>query len=202
MKIIGITGGVGAGKSEVLKMIAELCSCRIIIADEAAHQLEEPGEACYQPLLDLLGAEILNPDQTINKQKMAAKIFEEDGEERLKAVNQIIHPAVKQYITAEIEKERTLGQVDYFWIEAALLIEDGYTAICDELWYIYAKREIREQRLKESRGYSDEKIAGIMKAQSDEETFRKHCRVIIDNSGDMEQTRRQLRKLLQSTSRK
>lgn len=196
MKIIGITGGVGAGKSEVLKWIAKLCSCRIMIADEAAHAVKEPEAECYQPLLELLGEQILNADGTIDKRKMAARIFEEESGERLKQVNRIIHPAVKRYILSEIEQERNAGQADYFFIEAALLIEDGYANICDELWYIYAAREVREQRLRASRGYSDEKIAGIMRAQSDEATFRKHCQAVIDNSGDAEKTKEQLRVLL------
>ncbi len=196
MKIIGITGGVGAGKSEVLKWIAQMCSCRIIIADEAAHVVKEPGAECYQPLLELLGQSILKDDGTIDKQKMAVKIFEEHSENRLRQVNQIIHPAVKRYILSEIEQERSMGQVDYFFIEAALLIEDGYVEICDELWYIYADRAVREQRLRESRGYSAEKIAGIMEAQSDDATFRKYCRAVIDNSGAAEHTKEQIRILL------
>ena len=129
MKIIGITGGVGAGKSEVLKWIAQMCSCRIIIADEAAHMVKNPGAECYQPLIELLGEKILSADGTIDKQKMAAEIFVEHAEGRLEKVNQIIHPAVKRYILSEIEQERTKGQVDYFFIEAALLIEDGYANI-------------------------------------------------------------------------
>ncbi len=196
MKIIGITGGVGAGKSEVLKWIAELCSCRIIIADEAAHVVKEPGAECYQPLIELLGENIRSADGTIDKRKMAARIFEEESKDRLEQVNRIIHPAVKRYILSEIERERSAGLVDYFFIEAALLIEDGYAKICDELWYIYVAREVREQRLRASRGYSDEKIAGIMRAQADEATFRRHCQAVIDNSGNAEKTKEQLRRLL------
>ena len=196
MKIIGITGGVGTGKSEVLKEIARLCRCRIIIADEVAHQVKEPGAECYQPLIALLGAGILDEDGRIDKSRMAAEIFEDDAERRLEQVNRIIHPAVKRYILSEIEKERLLGKADYFFIEAALLIEDGYTDICDELWYIHAEQRIREQRLREARGYSDEKIAGIMRAQSDEATFRTYFKVVIDNSDSIEATIQQLKALL------
>lgn len=197
MKVIGITGGVGAGKSEVLRYIKELCNCRILIADEAAHILQEPGQPCYQPLIDLLGNGILQADGQIDRKQMAKQIFIGSKETLLPQVNTIVHPAVKKYILSEIEREKQIGAIDYFFIEAALLIEDGYVEICDELWYIYATQTVRAERLKKARGYSEEKIDGIMNSQSDEETFRRHCAVVIDNSGDLEETKKQLRQYLQ-----
>lgn len=197
MKVIGITGGVGAGKSEVLRYIKERCNCRILIADEAAHILQEPGQPCYQPLIDLLGNGILQADGQIDRKQMAKQIFIGSKETLLPQVNTIVHPAVKKYILSEIEREKQIGAIDYFFIEAALLIEDGYVAICDELWYIYATQTVRAERLKKARGYSEEKIDGIMNSQSDEETFRRHCAVVIDNSGDLEETKKQLRQYLQ-----
>ncbi len=83
-------------------------------------------------------------------------------------------------------------------MEAALLIEDHYDEICDELWYIHASDEVRKRRLKASRGYSDEKIDGIMRNQKSEEEFRKYCRVVIDNSGEVKDTCRQVEKALES----
>ncbi|HKM23152.1 MAG TPA: dephospho-CoA kinase [Lachnospiraceae bacterium] len=197
MKVIGITGGVGAGKSEVLRYIKERCNCRILIADEAAHILQEPGQPCYQPLIDLLGNGILQADGQIDRKQMAKQIFIGSKETLLPQVNTIVHPAVKKYILSEIEREKQIGAIDYFFIEAALLIEDGYVEICDELWYIYATQTVRAERLKKARGYSEEKIDGIMNSQSDEETFRRHCAVVIDNSGDLEETKKQLRQYLQ-----
>lgn len=199
MKVIGITGGVGAGKSEVLKCIQELCHCRILIADEAAHFLQEPGQICYQKLIDLLGTSILQTNGQIDRKKMAERIFTESQETQtlLKQVNMIVHPEVKRYILTEIEKEKQSDAVNYFFIEAALLIEDGYLEICDELWYIYAVQTVREERLIKSRGYSKEKIDGIIRSQSDEETFRRYCAVVIDNSGSIEETRKQLEQHLQ-----
>ena len=95
MKVIGITGGVGAGKSEVLAYLERCPGCRVIMADRAAHRLEEPGEACYEPLTALLGTEILDASGRIDRQKMAARIFG-DGE-LLRKVNGIVHPAVRAY---------------------------------------------------------------------------------------------------------
>ena len=121
---------------------------------------------------------------------MAATIFQ--SEELLEKVNAIIHPAVKDMILCEIKQTREKGDVSFFFIEAALLIECGYLNIVDEMWYIYAKEDVRRERLKQSRNYSDEKIDAIMDSQLKEEEFRKHCRVIIDNSGSLEDAYEQI----------
>ncbi|MBR3634704.1 MAG: dephospho-CoA kinase, partial [Lachnospiraceae bacterium] len=92
MKTIGITGGVGCGKSRILEYIRENYNCKIITADDVANEIKEPGEVCYQPLIDLLGKEILGKDKRIDKKKMAAKIFADES--LLLKVNDIIHPAV------------------------------------------------------------------------------------------------------------
>lgn len=195
MRIIGITGGVGAGKSQILSYIKNSCHCGIILADEVAHKVKEPGQPCYEGLIRLLGEEILLPDGQIDKKVMAEKIF---GDDRiLKQVNELIHPAVKVYILSEIEKSRREGVLDFLFIEAALLIEEGYGSIVDELWYIYAKEEVRRKRLKDSRAYSEEKITGILKKQLSEEEYRKHCSVVIDNSGSLQETYEQIDRKLE-----
>lgn len=190
MRIIGITGGVGSGKTELLAYIKEHYSCRIILADTAAHQVEQKGESCYEQLIELLGTDICDVDGQIDKGRMASRIF--GNHELLRRVNAIVHPAVKQYILNEIQREREKEEVDFFFIEAALLIEDRYDLICNELWYIYAKEEIRRERLKTSRGYTDEKITAIMEKQLPEEVFREQCSVVIDNSGTLAQAYEQI----------
>lgn len=187
MQVIGITGGVGAGKTQVLDIINEITNCRIIRADELAKKLECRGNVCYEPIIELLGRDILDEEEQIIPKKMAAKIFE--NQDLLEKVNEIIHPAVKQKILDYIDDETERGEIDYFFIEAALLIEDGYDLICDELWYVYASEMTRRIRLKESRGYSDEKIDSIMASQLDEATFRRYCTNVIDNDGNLDKTR-------------
>ena len=196
MKVIGITGGVGAGKSEVLKLIKGMCSCVIVTADDLARSLEVKGEVCYEPLVALLGKEVLAGDGQIDPKKMAKMIFSDNGEELLKGVNAIVHPAVKERILSMIEEERAANDKDWFFIEAALLIEDGYDRIADELWYVYADEDVRRGRLRSSRNYSDEKITDIIQSQSSDEVFRRYCSVVIDNSGDIEDTKKQLEKVL------
>ena len=194
MKIIGITGGVGAGKTEVIKMIEQLCSCIVVTADRLARKLEQKGEVCFEPLLDLLGDEVLDENGVIDAAKMARMIFAPGAEDLLAGVNAIVHPAVKTRILQMIREEEKKG-TDYFFIEAALLIEDHYDTIVDEMWYIYADEDTRRKRLKESRGYSDSKIDDIFASQSSDDVFRRFCSVVIDNSGSIEDTKIQLTEL-------
>ena len=196
MKVIGITGGVGAGKSEVLKLIGKMCSCIIVLADDLAKSLEQPGEVCYDRLVSLLGKAVLSQDGHIIPAEMARVIFADGNEHMLEKVNAIVHPAVKERIGQMIDDAAKEGIVDYFFIEAALLIEDHYDKIVDELWYIYADENIRRSRLKETRGYSDEKVSHIFESQSSDQTFREHCDKVIDNSGSLTQTEQQLKALL------
>lgn len=149
---IGITGGIGAGKSEILSYIRKHYKCEIYLADEVAHEVKRPGTECYRALVDLLGKEIINPDGQIDKARMAEKIFADAS--LLEKVNQLIHPAVKVYLLEHLEKARAAGEVELFFVEAALLIECGYGELVDEMWYIYADEQVRRERLKKAPRHS------------------------------------------------
>ena len=194
MFVIGITGGVGAGKSEVLKLIRENCSCHIILADDVGNEVKKKGQNCYQELVDLLGTDVLQSDGEIDKEKMAKKIFA--NIDVLAKVNAIIHPAVKQYVVNAIKDAAIKKEVDFFFVEAALLIECGYKTIVDEIWYIYATESVRRARLKENRGYDEARIDGIMARQLSECEFREESNRVIDNSGSIEITKTQIENIL------
>lgn len=194
MEVIGITGGIGAGKSEIIAYLGKRADCRIIIADRVAHELERRGGVCYEKIVELLGRAILDEDGEIDKAMMAAVIFAD--RKLLAQINGIVHPAVKQYIVNEIMRERRNDQIDYLFIEAALLIEDGYAEIVDEMWYIHTDERMRRDRLRSSRGYSDEKIDSIMRGQLSEEDFYRYCSTVIDNSESLEHAYEQIEKKL------
>lgn len=195
MKFIGITGGVGAGKSQILSYIGTHYHCEIYLADQVAHEVKKPGTECFKRLVELLGRDVLGTDGDIDKAKMADCIFAKPR--LLKQVNEIVHPAVKEYLLDRLEKARRKGVAELFFVEAALLIEGGYGELVDEMWYIYAREDVRRERLVKSRGYSEEKIARIMGSQLGEEEFRKNCDFVIDNSDGLESTYRQIRERLE-----
>ena len=196
MKVIGITGGVGSGKSAVLHAISEKYNCKMLLADDIANFLKEPGQSCYEPLVELLGRDVLDHNGYIDRIKMANVIFQ--NRELLQTVNNIVHPAVKTYIWDAVQKARKEDILDYVFVEAALFIEAGYRHMVDSLWYIYANKDARIERLQNGRGYTIEKIQSIMDKQLEEEAFRAACDVVIDNSGDLDKTMEQVKRNLEA----
>lgn len=197
MITIGITGGVGCGKSKVLDYIRDNYNCRIILADDIGNKVKEPGESCYQPMIDLFGEDIIDKNDPLgnfDKKMIAQKIFSDQS--LLLKINEIIHPAVKEYFLKEKEMETQKGEIDFLFLEAALLIECGYNQYVDEMWYIFADESVRRERLRTSRNYSDEKIDSIMKSQLSEEEFKANSDYVIDNSGNLEDTYKQIKNIM------
>ncbi len=196
MKTIGITGGVGAGKSAVLEYLADNYNCDIIMTDDVAKGLYIKGSKTYEMMIALIGEDIVDETGEIDKKKLADIIFS-DANKRM-AVNSIVHPAVKQEVITRITNNKIAGRLDYTFVESALLLTEHYDVFCDEVWYIDTSEDIRRQRLKESRGYSDEKIDNILKSQQALENIKDKCSYCIDNNKDLEYTFRQIQNILLS----
>lgn len=194
MKVIGLTGGVGTGKSTVVALAEEKPYVKAIKADEVGHLALEPGQSGYYDAVTLFGEGILREDKSIDRKKVASIVFSDSS--KLEALNGIIHPFVRRYIETVLEEEKQKGECRYFIIEAAILLETGYQAICDEIWVVFTKEELRRERLKESRGYSDEKITGIMKEQMSDVELLKYADQIIENNESLEEVKRKLDLLL------
>lgn len=194
MKIIGITGGIGTGKSTVLNILKEKYNAYIIETDKLAHTLMLPGKTAYKGIVDTFSDDILNEDRTINREKLGNIVFKD--KEKLQALNEIVHPAVKAFILEDIKKRKEENQISYYVIEAALLIEDGYKEICDELWYVYVEKGERIRRLLLGRGSDVSKWEKVINSQSDEEFYRKNCDKIIDNGKSVEFTENIINEML------
>ena len=136
MKVIGITGGVGAGKSSVLALLKEMCSCDIIQADLVARNIYHSGNIGFKKVVDIFGEQIVGEDGEINRPLLADIIFKNPNKRIV--LNSIIHPLVKQEIINQINNHKIAGDVDYCFVEAALLIEDHYD--------IYMFRKMREEK--------------------------------------------------------
>lgn len=194
MKIIGLTGGVGCGKSTVANMIKEKFNAAVLIADDIGAMLMQPGQSCYNEIVAAFGDSVVEESGQLDRKGLAAIVFADDVQ--LSVLNGIIHPKVKEYIRNEIEKIKKANNKEYVFIESAIILECGYGDICDEFWYVSAPREERVRRLKESRGYSDAKIDAIMANQKEEEQFEQQCSVVLENDGDLKKIFSQLKILL------
>lgn len=189
MKIIGITGGVGAGKSTVLDHLEKQYNACVLQADKIGHLVMEPGGICYGQVIALFGKQIIKNDKTIDRKMVSDVVFAH--EEMRQKLDDIIHPAVKSYILDKIEEQKKAG-CTLMIVEAALLLEDHYDVFCDKVWYIHTDQEIRIERLMSSRGYTREKAENIIARQATEGFFREHADYIIQNNGDLDETWHQI----------
>ena len=185
MKVLGITGGVGAGKSTVLMYLKEHYGARVIQADQVGHLLQRPHESCYRRIVELFGSTVLNADGTISRPKLGAIVYADP--QKMARLNAIMHPSIRRWIKSEVEAEQKRGCVPFVTVEAALLLEDHYDEICDEIWYVHTDDAVRIKRLQESRGYSEKMCRRIMANQKNECDFRAACQLVIDNSSDIVQ---------------
>lgn len=194
--ILGITGGVGSGKSTVLNYLKDKYHAVIIEADLVAKYIMEPGNIVYEQVRKNFKDLKMSDDGFIDRGYLATVVF--NDEKKLKLLNSIVHPGVKEEIKKIINNAQTNDKECLIVIEAALLIEDGYNDICDRIWYIYCEKEVRIRRLMESRGYTREKALNIMKNQMSEEDFKMNTDAFIDNTHNIIDTGKQIDKLLSS----
>ncbi len=184
MKVIGITGGVGAGKSTVVGILQKHYTIEYLHCDAIAHELMEQGGSAHEELLSLFGEDLVNGDGTLNRSKLYERAFLGD---RVEELNACVHPKVRIYVEERIASLRASGFQGMVLIEAALLIEAGYKDICDELWYVHAPIEQRRARLKANRGYSDERVDSIMAEQATEELFFSQSDFVLYNDSSRDE---------------
>ncbi len=195
MKIIGITGGVGAGKTEILEYLNDKYGASICQTDKVAKKLQKKGGVCYDAIVEHFGRDILNEKGELDRSKLSDIVFSDPVQ--LEALNRIVHPAVKNEVDRLIQQEERKN-TNLFIIESAILIEAKYGDICDELWYIYVEDTARRNRLYYSRGYDARKIDEIIAAQLPKDQFLKNCDRVIDNSGVFDETKIQLDEIIKN----
>lgn len=188
MYVIGLTGGVGSGKSEAARLMSEMFCARLLISDELGHIAMEPGRDSYHKIVERFGQEIVGEDGQIDRGKLADTIFGDDVARR--DLNAIIHPEVIAYIWDYIDQRKQ--QEGIIILESAILFESDCDCFCDEIWYVYVSEQKRRQRLAESRGYSRDKTDAIMANQLSEEDFRDKCDVVLVNDGTLEELRKNI----------
>ena len=192
MMVLGLTGGVGAGKSRILDLFSHDYGAQVIQADLVARKLEDPGQPGLTGLVSLFGTGILQKDGTLDRKGFADRIF--GNPEALKRVNALIHPLTWNEIKRQIRE----SSAELIVVEAALFDERS-REVCQYLLYVDTQDEIRIQRLMENRGYSREKCLDIMKNHADRNDFLKLADFVIDNSGSLEESRLQIRRILKKT---
>lgn len=193
MKVIGITGGVGSGKTQVLEYLNDKYGATICLTDEVARRLQRKGGEVFDAIVAHFGEEILDDKGELDRQKLGSIVFTDN--EELAVLNSLVHPAVKEEVKKEIRKEERKN-TNLFLLESALLIEDDYEEICDEVWYIHVDADIRKKRLMYGRGYSEKRVDNIIASQMKKKEYMMNCDRVIDNSGVFVETTMQLDRII------
>lgn len=212
--VIELIGGVGAGKSRVLRILREEYGAAVIETDQIATELERKGQEGWRRLTEAFGEGILGADGELDRKKLAEIIFSDppvfpceqgasDALPVLAHVNQMIHPLVWEKVYRKAAEFRGSGSQDangrsLLVVETALPEEKKPDDIYDEVWYVYTLEETRIRRLMESRGYSCAKCLAVMGRQPSEDEYRALADRVLDNNGDEENLRRQIASILTS----
>jgi len=191
MKVIGITGGIGSGKSTVTQCMAETGAV-VIDADKVGHEAYMPGSDVWHDVVNAFGKQVVSENGEIDRKKLGSIVF--GSEDARKRLNQIMHPQMYKMMEKKIDAYRKQG-VDVVVLEAAVLIEANWIPLVDELWVTVASEPVVIERLRRQRGMTEEQILSRIQSQLSAEERTKHADVIIHNDGDIEQMREQIKSL-------
>jgi dephospho-CoA kinase len=186
MLTIGLTGGIGSGKSTVTKMLADL-GAAIIDADQVGHAIYLPGGPAYDDMIAAFGEGILAADRTIDRKKLGPIVFADPA--ALKRLNSIVHPKMFARMRDLIGEKRAAGERQPIVIEAAILIEANWLPLFDEVWLVVASKERVIERVERERGLAPEQTEARIRAQLSDDERRKHATIVVTNNGTIEDLR-------------
>ena len=194
---VGLTGGIATGKSLVARMFTEL-GVHIIDADSIGHELMAPGEPVYDEIVKRFGAEILNSDTTVNRAKLAELAFDQKRP-RIYELNSLLHPGIIQRYEKIMQEIAAREPNAIVMLEAALLLEAGLRRRFDRIIVVSCKPQQRierwEKRLQVDADAARREVTRRMMAQAPDEAKIQAADYVIDNSGSVEDTRKQVEKV-------
>jgi len=184
--VIGLTGGIGAGKSTVTQVLEEL-GAAVIDADKVGHQIYLPDLPAWREIVETFGREVLHADRTINRQALGKIVFADP--EALRTLNRIVHPKMFERMAELIAELRARGGMKAIVIEAAILIEANWQPLADQIWLVVASEPVVIERLTKQRNLSAEQVRTRIAAQLSNEERLKHAHVVIRNDGSLDEVR-------------
>ncbi|MBO0996252.1 dephospho-CoA kinase [Bacillus sp. SD075] len=191
-QIIGITGGIASGKSSVSLYLQEL-GFTIVDADMASRAVVEPGEEAYHQVVKAFGEDILLADGNIDRVKLGSIIFH-DEEKRL-LLNGIVHPAVRNWMRLKTETALSSGEETVF-MDIPLLFESKLTSMVEKTLLVYVDEQVQLQRLMKRNGLSETEALARINSQMPLADKKALADAVIDNNGDIDETKRQVKSIL------
>jgi dephospho-CoA kinase len=187
--VIGLTGGIGSGKSTISRYLEEL-GAGVIDADKVGHEVLRPGTAAWGDVVSVFGRDVVGPSGEIDRKKLAQIVFE-DAKAREK-LNQIMWSRIWELIVGRIDEFRTMN-ADVVVVEAFGLIEAGWYKLVDQVWVTVASENAVLERLKKQRNMSEADILSRMRSQMSVEDRTRYADVVIQNEGDPDEVRSKVR---------
>jgi dephospho-CoA kinase len=191
MIVIGLTGGIGTGKSEVARIFQELGAV-IINADQIGHQAYTPHSEIWQEVVKAFGEDILQPSGEIDRKKLGSIVFA--NPDQLTRLNQIMHPRMARMVAQQVQELREQG-ADVVVVEAALLFEAGWDSLVGEVWSTESPEDLVIERLQTRSGLSQEEAKKRIDSQMSAEERKSRSQVVVDNSGDLVDLERVVRSI-------
>ena len=184
--VIGITGGIGAGKSSAAAILGEL-GAFVIDADKAAHEVYLPDTPAWREIVEAFGEEVLAADRTVDRRRLGPKVFAEPA--ALQTLNGILHGKIFAYIQGQIAYIRQREAARVVAVEAAVLLEAGWQALVDELWVVVTPVEVAIARLRDDRGVPEDQARARIAAQMSNDERIAHADTVIHNAADLDALR-------------
>ena len=183
-RIIGLTGGIGAGKSTVAAMLAARGAV-VVDADRVAHEVYAPGTEGFARVVARFGEDVIGSDGAIDRRELGAKVFGDP--KALADLNAIIHPLVRKEVASRLLDVARDHPEATVVIEAALMTETGWTGGAGSLWVVVAEPDVALGRLIRDRGMSDAEARLRIRSQATNATRRKNATVVIENNGTLDE---------------
>ena len=194
MKVIGIIGGIGAGKSTIVAMMNELMPMKIISADLIGHGVLKKDSKAYTPVIDTFGRKILDKEEEIDRRKLAEIVF--SSPQLIKELNGITHPVIKEEVESLVQEYKVTAPGQHIILEAALLIESGLIELTDLVIAVHAEVNERTRRVTSRDNIATDQILDRMKAQKDWKELSKYADYTIDNNKGLANTKKQVKEIL------
>lgn len=185
LQVIGVTGGIGGGKTTVLDILAGM-GVYAIRADDVAHDMILPGTRAYRQIVDHFGDRILRPDREIDRGKLAQIVFGNPAD--LTFLNSVVHPPVIDQLRRKFTALAVSGEPATVAVEIPLLVEAGLVDLVDTVMLVTAPRDVRIRRMI-GQGWSEDKVLAVMDAQAADAEKAKFADVVVDNSTDLDSLR-------------
>jgi len=191
MKVIGLTGGIGSGKSTVSQLLHELGAV-VLDADKVGHEAYQPNTETWLEVVSAFGRQILTSSGEIDRRVLSQIVFSDP--ESLARLNQIVHPRMYEMMKNQIDEFRR-QRVKVVVLEAAILLEAGWTPLVDEVWVTVAPEQEVVKRTVERNGSSEEQVIARIRSQLSSEERAGRADVIINNDGSIDELKVKIKEL-------